>query len=169
MKYLMSVLASVLFVATANARGPSVSGGVPPHPALTTMSIVAPEAGVDYPTDGGRAPSAVLALYGKRVAIFDVVPQIVRAEAGIDFPTDFLPFWAELQGVLVLDETRVPVRLSYGDSQLTWEIRGEQVRASNIVAIKRAEAGVDYPTDGPANMSRPAFIVILVDGNHIAL
>jgi hypothetical protein len=169
MKPLFAMLAMILSMNAAVA-GPSVTGGVPPHPALTQMALVEPEAGVDYPTETANAPAAVLALYSDRISIYGVEPRLVVAEAGIDFPTDVqTPIWAQLQMVLLLGDVRLPVKLSYPGDELKWEIKGEVIEVAHILSIRRAEAGIDFPTDGPPWMQRPSFIISLIDGSQIAL
>ncbi len=161
------------FVLTAVANfgiaGPSVSGGVPPAPMITTMSIETPVAGVDYPTETNTSMTAVLALYEARIPIFDVVPTLVPARAGRDFPTDSTPpFWTRFQRVLRFSShERAPVRLSVSGGALNWSLpNGDVVVVSEITEIRRSEAGVDYPTDAP---SREFYLLVMKDGSRIPL
>jgi len=166
----LSTVIMVLFCATANSTanaGPSVSGGVPPHPALRTMSLEAPIPGVDFPTDAPTRVKAVLVLWEKRVLIYDVVPGLEQARAGVDFPTDSrYPFWK----VLILGDRRLPVYIAVGDKGSYWRLPGDTaISVKNIAAIERARAGIDFPTDGPSDMDRDFFVLVLHDGSRVRL
>lgn len=134
------LIASFVLSASLSHAGPTVSGGVPPHPALTTMSIEKPQAGIDYPTETVPSFHAVLALYqNKRLPLFNEVPELVPAEAGIDYPTDApAPLWTEFQQVLAFknNNIRLPVRLSLQNGTLLWLLKTQPaVDVSKIVAI----------------------------------
>lgn len=163
------LILSLLLSFNMSFAGPSVSGGVPPHPAITTMSLVVPQPGIDYPTDSSTQMTTVLALHENRIPLFDALPVLENAQAGIDYPTDWeAPLWTSFQRVLVFSPTlRIPVRLSLQDEVLFWVLpSGQQIEVSKIVRIQRAEAGVDYPTDFPMDTF---YVLILDDESRIFL
>lgn len=163
----ISTLLMVLFCATAQA-GPSVSGGMPPHPAMTTMSLEAPIPGVDIPTDAPTRATEVLVLWEKRILILDVMPTLELPRARVDFPTDSRP---PLYKILVLDRNhRYPVMIGFSGEYSYWRLPGDQlIPVQLIVAIESAKAGIDYPTDGPAGMDRNFLVMVLKNGARLKM
>ena len=136
-----------------------MSGGHPPHPALTTASIEQPIAGVDFPTDSVPTVKAVLVLYaGKRIGL-DVVPRLGRDgyQPVLRFPR----------------RINVVVRLSYANEELSWliPVAGDtrSIKVSEIGSIQKAKAGIDFPTDGPPDMHRNFYVLVLLDEQRIEL
>jgi hypothetical protein len=149
------LIASLILSASVSQAGPTISGGVPPHPALTTMAVEKAVAGDDYPTDMAPPFDNVLALYNVRIALVGPAPRLVSAEAGVEYPTDFPPpMWTSFQRVLEFkNNVRIPVRLSYANNVLTWQLKNKPaIDASSIRAIISAQDHVE---------------VRLVDGSRI--
>ena len=177
MKAFFTLLVIFLSSAQNSFAGPSVSGGVPPHPAVITAALETPQAGLDFPTDSQTDATAVLVLYQARVLIFDAEnPQIVYAQAGIDYPTDApISDWTKNQRFLVFDEgTRIALSTGYDSEQekTVWRLpHGELVFAADIVKIEKSKAGIDYPTDLPpfATWKTSFYVVELMDGTRIRL
>lgn len=160
----LSILTGVYQAALAR---PSISSGVSPHPGLVTMRLEKPQAGIDFPTDGGITDAkAILVLDGgKRIQIKESA-MLKQAKAGVDFPTDSkAPMWAQFQKVLVLEsKSRIPVRLGLENGDLTWKLpNGNKVSVNRIVAIQRSAAGIDFPTDVASNLTE---VLVLDDGSR---
>jgi len=134
------LLATLILSASVSFAGPTISGGVPPHPALLTMSIEKPRAGVDFPTDSPPRGNAVLALYNNtRILIYGDVPRLVSAEAGVEYPTDSVPpTWTMYQKVLSFKNgVRIPVNVGFPNNTLIWQLpRGKTVEAATILDIR---------------------------------
>ncbi|WP_413612337.1 hypothetical protein [Bdellovibrio sp. HCB-110] len=166
---MLFLVTSFVFLASSVQAGPSVSGGLPPHPMTMTMSIEKPRAGVDFPTESRTRIKAVLVLYNKRIAIYNEVPQLVKAEAGIDFPAEnHAPIWNRYQEVLQFKNgVRVPVLLAVQNDTLVWLLNSlDPLDVLQIDSIRKAVAGVDFPTDGPVY---DYYVMVLSDGTRIEM
>jgi hypothetical protein len=174
------VLAVTAFSINAVA-GPSISGGgMPPHPALTAVSLVKSEAGIDYPTDCQSCQPAphVLALYnGVRISIYAKEVSLVSAKksdhiaAGI--PLRVLKYKS--------NKSRTPVKISVeqgpNEDFYMWEVKGQKIDISNIQEIVKAERGFDYPAiEMPMDpsiqipeMDTDFLVMVLRDGTRIQL
>lgn len=177
MKTIFSALVTFLILTQNTFAGPSVSGGIPPHPAMITAVLETPQAGLDFPYDSQTDATAVLALYQGRILIFNAEkPEIVHAEAGVDYPTDTpAPHWTIYQRVLKFDDrNRIPLTTGYDSVQdkTVWNLpRGARVFAADIAKIEKSKAGVDYPTDLPpfGVWNTYFYVVELIDGTRVAL
>ena len=152
----------------AQVASASPSKKVAVDPAITTMSIAAPLAGTDYPTDSATKMTAVLVLSTKRIAIYNDVPKIVKAKAGVDYPTDVpAPAWTKFQGILKFSNgDRIGMQLALVGKDLFWNTGKYVVDISDIREISRTEAGLDYPTDAPA---ADGFVLVLNSGTRLLL
>ena len=162
---------SLIFSSQFCVAGPSISGGIPPHPALTTMSLERPVAGIDYPTDSSTRIKKMLVLFDGRIGITKNV-RLEKARAGEDFPTDSAaPMCTQYQKVLVFGRhLRIPVLISFENQESFWSISAElKVKVSEISSIESAVAGIDYPTDGPADLFRPALFVVMKDEQRLVI
>jgi hypothetical protein len=187
------VLAFVLSTSVLALTACSPSSSDPPSgqdsevvgaPQKNPIRLIAPEAGVDFPTDSPMPPS----LAGKKILLIENARIIVDAgarleapTAGLDYPTDApRPAALEEKSILVLDKVnRVVIDVqaavagidyptdSHADAFKVWAFsETNRVPLDDIASIERAEAGVDYPTDTPA---RAFFVVVRKSGDRIAI
>lgn len=113
------------------------------------ISLTQPKAGIDYPTDTAIpswAEGKKVLVINEYLRIFvDDATTLSNPVAGIDYPTDAKkPSKLENVKILVLDSiSRLPI------------------------IIERAKAGIDFPTDGPANLDRNFLVWVLDETTRI--
>ena len=154
--------------------------------AAPSVSIDAPKAGLDYPTDVAvpkqLAGASVLVIDKNRIVIGKQAA-LAAPKAGTDYPTD-APMPARLKSakILIVDGKRVAITLEPpkagidyptgkpAPSGLVW-VLGNSLRmpVANIVRIEHAVAGIDFPTDGPPKLDRNFYVVVAKDGKRTRL
>jgi hypothetical protein len=166
----------LIFALAPFAHANRESGGLPPHPSLTTMSVQDAVPGIDFPTDSPTNIQSIVVLLNTdmteiHVRIAGEKPVLEKAKAGIDYPTDSTPpIWSGYQKVLVFaNGDRLPMRLIIDQGVLKLALSSGSVEISKISMISKAEEGIDFPTDGPPNLKRDFHILILSDDSHIVL
>jgi len=149
-----------------------------------SVTIDAPTAGVDYPTDVPLPKPLV----GTRVLVIDksrivIGKQSVLAdpEPGTDYPTD-APIPARLKSskIIVLDgKQRVAITLEPPKAGVDYPtdapaptspvwVFGNSTRLplASIVRLEHAVAGTDFPTDGPPKLDRNFYVAVAKDGKR---
>jgi len=121
-----------------------------PVMAAPAVSLDAPRAGVDFPTDTALpkelANARMLVIAGKyRIA--------VGKQSVLDGGT-----------AIVLDGKR---RVAIAVTGAAWTFAGGlRVSLANIARLEHAVAGVDFPTDGPPTLARDFYVIVQRDGKR---
>lgn len=162
----------------------SITATAAPTPSIT---LDAPKAGIDYPTDVAVPPqlasASVLVIDNSRIVV-GKQSALAEPKAGLDYPSD-APIPARLKSakIIVLDrQQRVAITLEPAKAgvdyptdtpapkSLVW-VFGNATRLplAGIVRIEHAVAGTDFPTDGPPKLDRDFYVAVGKTGKRTRL
>lgn len=144
-----------------STSGTSINNGIPPMSVSFSFDEI--QAGVDYPTEiplpNELANKKILVIQNVYRVVVPAASTLTRPVAGIDYPTEMALSPADAaRPVLVLGDEALRLKLDVFNSKtmgapMELFISGQRsIPLTNLHAIDRAAAGVDFPIGSPQSI-----------------